>query len=526
MKRTTFISLFVLFLGAVFIWRVIHLDRRPMHHDEANQALKFGQLLETGSYYYDPREHHGPSLYYLTLPVAKIAGADSLQEVNETLLRLVPLLSAVGLMLLFLLFQGGIPSTAILLSGLLAGLSPFFSYYSCFYIQEPLLVFSLTGLIGSGWQYYRKRTIFWAVLAGIFAGLMYATKETSALLFISCAIAILALSIINKKRVPGAEIKKLAHSPAVTGFHIFVFIIAALGIAVIFYTSFLSHPGGLADSIRAFGFYLNKGTHVSDHQHPWWFYFKMLGFEKTGQGFIWSEAFIFILALAGAISSFVNKKSPDDNLKLDRFFIFFTLITALLYSAIPYKTPWNAMPFYLGFIILAGQGAYWLWRLSQAVISKAIIITLLISGFASLAIQNYRVTVLDYASPQNPYFYAQTSPDFMRLVKRIEDVSMANDGKMTLIVVACPPDETWPLPWYLRKFKQVGYWTKLEEVDLLARASLIISSIAESQKLESVASQEFISSYYELRPGILICLSVSQDAWDKYLKTRPNSIHK
>ena len=46
------------------------LDQKPLHHDEANQAIKFGDLLENGDYKYDPVDHHGPTLYYLTLPIA------------------------------------------------------------------------------------------------------------------------------------------------------------------------------------------------------------------------------------------------------------------------------------------------------------------------------------------------------------------------------------------------------------------------------------------------------------------------
>ena len=41
--------------------RLARLDVRPMHHDEANQAVKFGALLERGEYAYDARDHHGPT---------------------------------------------------------------------------------------------------------------------------------------------------------------------------------------------------------------------------------------------------------------------------------------------------------------------------------------------------------------------------------------------------------------------------------------------------------------------------------
>ena len=53
--------------GALAV-RLPRLDLRPMHCDEANQAMRAGLLLETGRYHYDPQEHHGPSLYFAALP--------------------------------------------------------------------------------------------------------------------------------------------------------------------------------------------------------------------------------------------------------------------------------------------------------------------------------------------------------------------------------------------------------------------------------------------------------------------------
>ena len=61
-----------------------------MHHDEANQAIRFGQLLETGDYRYDAADHHGPTLYYLTLPAAWLRGQHTTASLDERTLRLVP----------------------------------------------------------------------------------------------------------------------------------------------------------------------------------------------------------------------------------------------------------------------------------------------------------------------------------------------------------------------------------------------------------------------------------------------------
>ncbi|MGH7944712.1 MAG: hypothetical protein ACREF9_06865, partial [Opitutaceae bacterium] len=77
----------------VAFWLRTHdLDRRPMHADEANQAVKLGQLLDAGHYEFDPRDHHGPTLYYAAVPVAWLRGERSLATLTETSVRLVPAL--------------------------------------------------------------------------------------------------------------------------------------------------------------------------------------------------------------------------------------------------------------------------------------------------------------------------------------------------------------------------------------------------------------------------------------------------
>src|SRR3989304_3793299 len=66
------------------------LGNRPMHCDEAVHAIKFGKLLECDDYVYDPREYHGPSLNFLTLPIARAASARTLAEMTEIHPRLLP----------------------------------------------------------------------------------------------------------------------------------------------------------------------------------------------------------------------------------------------------------------------------------------------------------------------------------------------------------------------------------------------------------------------------------------------------
>src|SRR5947207_10053647 len=88
--------------------RCPRLNERPMHNDEAVNAIKFGQLWEHGSYKYDPDEHHGPTLYYATLAYARLKHPKDLEHVTEADLRLVTVVFGIGLILLLPLVRDGL----------------------------------------------------------------------------------------------------------------------------------------------------------------------------------------------------------------------------------------------------------------------------------------------------------------------------------------------------------------------------------------------------------------------------------
>ena len=70
MNRWAGLGLLLIILGALAL-RGPELALRPMHNDEAVNAEKIKGLSESGQYKYDPNEHHGPTLYYATLPDRK-----------------------------------------------------------------------------------------------------------------------------------------------------------------------------------------------------------------------------------------------------------------------------------------------------------------------------------------------------------------------------------------------------------------------------------------------------------------------
>ena len=544
MNKKAFAGLFLLIVIGAAGLRLADLSLRPMHHDEANQALKFGALLERGEYRYDKADHHGPSLYYLSLPFARALGADTLAALSEKTLRLVPACFGIGAVLLLLLFVPLIRKEAMLWSALGLAVSPVMVYFSRFYIQEALLLFFLVGFIAAIWRYRRRPSSAWAVAAGFFAGMMYATKETSVIAFGSLAAAWLLTrlmtteagekkSVYKKQRTDnraqnlkegqgeGDNNQSRPSRPGIRWPHFLMGVTSALLVSFLLFTSFLRNPGGLLDSMLSFKVYFVRAGEAGFHAHPWFYYLQTLAYSKSGSGPLWSEGLILILAAAGIVAAFRRRAKTVADRSTLRFLIFFTLISTAAYSLIPYKTPWNVLPFYIGFILLSGSGAAALLGAFRIKPVRALIFLLLAAGFLHLGAQSWRASFVYPADPLNPYAYAQTSPGFLKLVRKVEDLAALHlDHEKMLIKVIAGPYETWPLPWYLRRFNRVGYWTDAAGAVPLEEAAVVITDTEQGGHLESLLIQSFQSEYYELRPNVFLILLVRHELWEEYLKSR------
>ena len=182
-------ALVAIALAAGLALRLARLDVRPMHHDEANQAVKFGALLERGEYRYDAHDHHGPTLYYLTLPAASLRGQATLASLDERTLRGVTAVFGAATILLLPLLSAGIGRTAVAASAWLLALSPAMVFYSRMFIQESLFAcFTLAFVIAVG-RVATGGGLAWSTLAGVAAGLAVATKETSVIVLPAALVA-------------------------------------------------------------------------------------------------------------------------------------------------------------------------------------------------------------------------------------------------------------------------------------------------------------------------------------------------
>jgi uncharacterized protein (TIGR03663 family) len=514
MTRTGAGALVAVALTAGLALRVARLDERPMHHDEANQAVKFGALLERGDYRYDAHDHHGPTLYYLTLPSAWLRGQHTLASLDETTLRGVPVVFGAATILLLPLLWTGIGRTAVATAAILMALSPAMVFYSRMFIQEALFAcFTLAFVIAVG-RLATGGGLAWSVFAGVAAGLAVATKETSVIV-LPAALVASAIAWWS----PGSGRPRNAVTDGRTVGTVFASLAAAAVVAALFYSSFFAAPAAILEPFRAAGTYVDRGIDPSNHAHPWYYYLRLLAYTASG-GLRWSEGLVLALAAVGALSAWRRSDGlPPEDPFWARYLTCHVAIACAVFSAIPYKTPWNLLPFYVGVFVLAGIGFATLMLSIRSRAIRGALAAALALGSLQLGWQAWRAAVTYAADPRNPYVYAQTVPDAVRMATRIRNLSaMHPDGARMQVSVLAPPSEQWPLPWYLRRMPHVGYWTAPGD-PLALQAPVIVASSEHTAVLDKVLGDRYASEYYGLRPELLLALYIERGLWDRFLAT-------
>ncbi len=516
MSKAAFGSLILAALALALASRLAALDRRPMHHDEANQAVKFGALLETGEYRYDATDHHGPTLYYLTLPFAWARGQTTLASLDEWTLRAVPACFGIALILLFPLLAAGLGRPAAAAGALLTAISPALTYFSRFYIQESVFVwFSIAFLIALG-RYVQRPGAAAAIWAGVFAGLAYATKETSAIVLVAAIVA----AAVAQRWTAAPDGRGTAVLPAASrarAGQMIAGLTAALAVAWVFYSSFFTYPSGLFESFKAFSVYAERGVASGPHVQGWDYYLRLLSFSSSG-GLVWTEGLVLVLALVGIVAAFLRSSSGF----WPRYIALYALITAVAFSAIPYKTPWNALPFYAGFVVMAGFGAATLidragiaprqgTRRGRAPRGRAATSACRTGGPTAATRQTRAIPM----STRRP---APTSSAWWRASTTC--AALHPDHARVLVKVVAGPYEQWPLPWYLRRMPRVGYWPRAEDAGRLDDAAIVVASQDNASAVAAALGERYVSEFYGLRPEVILTISIERGLWDRLLASR------
>lgn len=481
------LPLLLLALGAFWL-RTYDLAKRPMHADEANQAVKLGELLEAGTYAFDPRDHHGPTLYYAAVPIAWIRGEHTLAKLKENTVRLVPALFGTAAVLLLAALAAPLGRWPALAAAAFLALSPPAVYYSRYFIQETLLVtFTLAALVCAR-AWWRTGLARWAMLAGVCVGLMQATKA-SAPLFLGLALAAFFIARPSAAR-------PASHRPRRD------LVAALLGVAgttVVLYSSFFTHFGGIRDALGAYGHALTRfGAEAppTGHEKSFFYYIKLFGWFRTG-GLVWHQVALSSLAVVGLVVALVQRRRDPTLL----FWAVFTVAVVLVFSTFAYKTPWHAVHFVPGLSILAAATLAAISRLNTG---RVVAVAFTLVALVTLYQQAFRASFLRPADYRNPYAYVHSSADVLKY-RPLADAALARSPGRPILVVA---EEYWPLPWYFRGLPQVGYYaTPPADCD----GALIVSSPEQADAVRARLPRAYSESILGLRPGVVCIIFTPAD---------------
>jgi uncharacterized protein (TIGR03663 family) len=479
-RRAAF--LLVALLGLIL--RLPQLDARPMHTDEAINSYIVGQLLAGQKYTYDAQDRHGPALAALALPLARLQGAKTFAELTEAELRRTPVAAGTATILLFGVAAEIFGFVPCVIAALLFAGAPLTVYYDRYFIHESLFVAFTFGLILSSWNACTLRSAKLAVLAAACTALMLCCKETAVLHFAALTAAALLYWLWNLRRKSLRDVWR----PRALLTALLVFLLLCVALFTWFGTNW-SAMGALNQAAPNFA----ARAAGEGHAHPFWYYAHLLAGDRSGA---------LTCALAGIGLMLAVRKREASPFALLAYYAVFVFV---LYSAIPYKTPWLAMNFWLPITLFVGLAAASVWRVPVKRPVVRIVLRsacLAVAGVAAVLIaHDTRQRVFLYPADEgNPYAYAHTSEDLLGLPTELAQIAHQEGlASPRIAVIAADP---WPLPWYLRQYAQVGYWQPGQPV---GQADFYITSTdAANQYADQL--KNFHADFFGERPGVLILL--------------------
>jgi len=229
------------------------------------------------------------------------------------------------------------------------------------------------------------------------------------------------------------------------------------------------------------------------HQKPFWYFAQLLTADWSGK----------IIVALGCIGFFQAVKQR--NTSPFGFLAFYFVFVFLLYSLTPYKTPWLALNFWMPIALFSGLAVDSLLRIrvknpASRIALAAICVVATVAATAFVVHDTRQRVFLHPADETNPYVYAHTSEDLLGLPLEIDRLAHLNAiAAPRIAVIASDP---WPLPWYLRKYSQVGFWQPTQRPD---KADFYITSTEAAEQHEDQL-QNFRPEFFGARPGVLILL--------------------
>ena len=466
--------------------RLYALSLKPLHHDEGVNGLFLLRLFREGFYKYDAANYHGPTLYYCALITSSVNNMLFGGEGTTTdAIRFVPVFFGIGIVALVIAMRKRLGEVGTLVAAALLAVSPGMVFFSRDFIHEiPLVFFTLWWVFGL-LRFYDTREAKELFISTIALALMFATKETAGFSVAAIAASAVLASVLSGRR-ESLSVARFGGSRRVVLLAIGSVAVFAACI-VVFYSSFFGNlREGLHDAIAAYGFWFKTGT--SQHKAPWFTYVRWMMKEEP------------VILVSGVCGLLVALRTRN------RFALFTGLWGfAILfgYSILPYKTPWIQMNAVVPMSMCAGFAAQEMWNAMSSVRSRRFAaIGIIAAGLLISFVQSVRLNFYHYDDDRYVYPYAQTFRGFLDMVAEVERISeRKGTGNETAILVMSP--DYWPLPWYLRNQKRIGYSGTVMRTD----STIVIASTKQIEEFTPMLGNQYREvGKYPLRPGVQLVL--------------------
>lgn len=463
------------------LWvRLWQPDVRPPHFDEGVNGWFVDQITENGYYDYDPTNYHGPLHFYVLWLAQSVLGRDI------AVLRLPTALVGAGCVWLVLSLGTWLGRRAVFWGGLFLALSPGAVYYARYAIHETWMVFFLLAALRGWWLWTesgKSSGIPW-MAAGL-TGLLV-TKETHLLHLGSFALALPCLAwwerVVPSRGAPQPPRPAASlHRVAVPLFWC-LFALGAL------YSGGGLHLPDLVDFFTAFAAWAHTGVEGGEgggHTKAWSYWLGLMARYE------WAA----LLGLAFAPLCMARVPRPV------RLLSILGCGTLLAYSLIPYKTPWCIVSLLWPFTLLAGVALDALWRVHPAGRIAALGVG---AALLMLSASSTRRVAFDRCTDEaEPYVYVQTTHALERLTDPLKEL-LRRDPLSRNLVGHVVIESSYPIPWLLGDYPNIGYYTKELTADS-ADADFLLVGHSLKEAVEQRLKGTYFTETFLLRPALEGC---------------------
>ena len=426
-------------------------------------------------------------------------------------------------------------------------------------------------------KYYDSGRATYLILASISAALMVATKETWIINAPVLLIALITTRVycwlrdqLAGKRNESSLSKRFRQTIDRFGGGVPLLTVALVAFAVfvvvnvLFYSSFfMNYPKGVSDALKTLNLWRQR---TQEHAHPFLQYFEWLRQMESpllllgGIGAlvaVWraqNRLAVFVAQWAFGILvaySLVTYKTPwiclnfivplsiISGYALDQVYrrfgepwvpllivvgaialLIFGHFTKFTYgdvggvSGIIWDPDISHKSFYIAaLLLLAAYAGYSLYSRSDTFRPSPHFCLAIVVALAVGSYQMYKLNFVDYDNDQYAYVYAHTRRELLQMMAEIDRISnRLGTGPDTGIAMVSP--DYWPLPWYLRDYKRVGYYQQIVPTN----EPMVIASTIQADQLKLTYDDRYVlvrsdkdDGSFALRPGVDLLLYVRKD---------------